>query len=108
MKNIALLMSILLVSNCFAGRRKITKIPKLPKTIQKVLVERITKKGRILTLVDSQVAHVGTTQPPLELTAHRRTIDWARLQESITSPGRLAGIEDSEVIFTGNKPRQIE
>lgn len=101
MKNITLLLSVLLIGNCFAGRRKITQNIQKPqsigleKVICKTLVERVTKKGKLLRFVDSETCDVGT-QFPIAWNG-RAVIDWPRLMASVTHPGKILDSMDREI-----------
>lgn len=88
MKNIALLMSIILVSNCFAGKHKIKKAEraKLLNLKETVICKKLVQNPQtgILSFVDTETAGQGT-QIPLVL-INKSRIDWNYIIASLNMP----------------------
>lgn len=106
MKYFLLILSFVSVGSSFAGRNKIKKKTSrnslaLEKIIHKKLAERVTQKGRLLELVDANVAHVGLDHPATATYEKKSHIDWGKLAERVTAPGALAPYVDPEIALIG-------
>lgn len=116
MKQITFLLSIFLLHNSIAmqlqktekNAKDSTQVYLAPaKAIRKTLQERITQKGRLQSLVDSQVADIGNDTAPAEVIQHRSTIDWRQLSLSVTRTGRLAQFINPQVTDVSAVPKQL-
>ena len=99
-----LLGSLLIAGTNFTSPLKKTKRTKKPqpglaleKTICKRLIQRVTTQGILLSLVDSQTALIGKQTP--DVFEVQSAVNWNRLAQSITEPGRIAYSLDPEIEF---------